>query len=214
MLQISVSILNALKDKIHPDQNFNTFYFQKEPSLHEQILKGVFYVIVPLSEQRHEIKHLIEAQFIYLPPIPQITSRIPDFVILAVSLQQQFTEEKKMEFGMMWHGRIKLIIGVWLIISGFITPLQNPVNLMIIGFIAGMCCFRSYRFWQTGATGIVGMWLFYSGLVDLMYAGNNLTVLANFLIPGLLLSVLGMLCIYIHSREKLTDEDSLGIRQF
>ena len=115
---------------------------------------------------------------------------------------------------MMWHGRIKLIIGVWLIISGFITPLQNPVNLMIIGFIASMCCFRSYRFWQAGATGIVGMWLFYSGLIDLMYPGDNLTVLTNFLISGLLLSVLGMLCIYIHSREKLTDEDSLVINQF
>ena len=114
---------------------------------------------------------------------------------------------------MMWHGRMKLILGIWLIISGFITPLHSPANLMIVGFIGGMCCFRSYRFWQAGATGIVSTWVFYSGLIDLFYAGNGLIVATHFFIPGFLLSVLGMSCIFIHSHEKLTDEDSLGISQ-
>lgn len=112
---------------------------------------------------------------------------------------------------MMWHGRIKLFLGVWLIISGIVAPLQNPVNEIVVGFIVGICCFRSFRFWQAAATGFVGMWLFYSGLSDLIYVGKNFAVPANFLICGLILTILGVLCVIIHSKERLTEENSLGI---
>jgi hypothetical protein len=102
----------------------------------------------------------------------------------------------------MWHGRIKLGIGIWLILSGFISPLHNPINMVFIGFVTAICCFNSYRIWQAAATGIVGLWLFLSGLHDIVSLSPRIMVNSlNFFFSGIALSLLGLWCVVIHSRE-------------
>jgi len=111
----------------------------------------------------------------------------------------------------MWHGRIKLAIGIWLILSGFISPLQNPINMVVIGFITALCCFSSYRVWQAAATGIVGLWLFLCGLHDIMSISPRIMVSSlNFSLSGIALSLLGLWCVVIHSRE-ISEKGSLKV---
>jgi hypothetical protein len=82
----------------------------------------------------------------------------------------------------MWYGRIKLAIGTWLILSGFISPLQNPINMVVIGFITVICCFNSYRIWQTAATGTIGLRLFFNGMHDVVSLSPRIMVSSmNFL---------------------------------
>ncbi|MBN2364617.1 MAG: hypothetical protein EH225_00570 [Calditrichaeota bacterium] len=92
----------------------------------------------------------------------------------------------------MWQGRVKLIIGVWLIISGLVLSLQSPWNLLITGFIIAICCFKSYKLWEASVTGILGLWLFISGLSTLLMGGHALVSSWNFLITGLLIAIIGI----------------------
>ncbi|GAB4379186.1 MAG: hypothetical protein Kow0042_28320 [Calditrichia bacterium] len=102
----------------------------------------------------------------------------------------------------MWHGRIKLILGIWLIISAFLSPLKSPLNMMVIGFVGAICCFNSYRIWQAIATGLVSLNLFLSGLHDLIrFEPQVLASSANFLISGVILGILGMWCLFTHTKD-------------
>ncbi len=94
----------------------------------------------------------------------------------------------------MCHSWIKLIMGLWLILSGLVSPLVSPINMIIIGFIAGVCCFRSYKLWQAFATGILGLWLFMCGL-SFTYMYTHLVTPVNFIIVGTLIALLGLHCI-------------------
>ncbi len=93
----------------------------------------------------------------------------------------------------MWQGRVELIIGVWLIISGFVMALQSPLNLLIVGFITAVCCFNSYKLWQATVTGILGIWLFISGLsYFVMGTGHGLITTLNFLIIGIIILIMAI----------------------
>jgi len=107
----------------------------------------------------------------------------------------------------MYQGWIKLIIGVWLIISGLISYLMSPVNMMITGFIVAVCCFESYRLWQAMAIGSLGLWLFMSGIShQLMH--THLVSPINFFCVGILLSALGTYYI-LHDQKKFTSKPAL-----
>lgn len=107
---------------------------------------------------------------------------------------------KKQKEMCMWHGRVKLLLGIWLIISGFLSPLQIPLNMVVVGFIGALCCFNSYRIWQAAATGIVGLWLFLSGLHDwVQFEPRILVTPQNFYISGFIMGILGAWCIFAHS---------------
>ncbi|HHE38578.1 hypothetical protein B1H10_01240 [candidate division KSB1 bacterium 4484_188] len=102
----------------------------------------------------------------------------------------------------MWHGRIKLVLGLWLVLSGVFSSFQSPINMMIVGFLAGVCCFRSYKLWQAAATGIIGLWLFLCGLSYLFSSMVvHLMTPENFIISGVLLSIFGLWCIIHHAKE-------------
>jgi hypothetical protein len=102
----------------------------------------------------------------------------------------------------MWHGRFKLIIGLWLLVSGLIPSLHNPVNLVFIGFLTVLCCFRSFRLWQAAATGLVGFWLLLSGIYDWIFVGSKVLVNSiNFFLSGIILVALGLWCMIVHSHE-------------
>jgi hypothetical protein len=72
----------------------------------------------------------------------------------------------------MWQGWLNLILGVWLIISGFVSPLQSPANLIIVGILAAVFGFWSYKNWQGDVIGILGP--------------------ANFIIVGVLMIIAGL----------------------
>lgn len=57
-------------------------------SVGKKLFQDVFTLRESSPKPIPETNHRIEAKFIYLPPNPWITSRIPDFVILAISLQR------------------------------------------------------------------------------------------------------------------------------
>jgi uncharacterized membrane protein HdeD (DUF308 family) len=105
----------------------------------------------------------------------------------------------------MWQGVVKLIIGAWLIISGLITALQSPLNLLIVGFVTAICCFQSAKIWQATVTGILGIWLFISGLsYFVLGSGHGLIAAWNFLIIGIIILILGIWLLVKPSKESVT----------
>ena len=107
----------------------------------------------------------------------------------------------------MYHGWVKLIFGVWLIISGLISYLTSPINMMIIGFAGAVFCFSSYKMWQAMATGILGLWLFFCGLSFLL-AHTHLVTSTNFITVGIIVVLLGLHCILFPSK-KFTSKPAL-----
>ncbi len=85
----------------------------------------------------------------------------------------------------MWQGWVNLILGIWLIISGFVSSLQTPANLIVVGILATVFGFWAYKMWQGIANGILGLWTLLSGLVF------HLLNPTNFIIVGLLMGVFG-----------------------
>lgn len=86
----------------------------------------------------------------------------------------------------MWQGWINLILGVWLIISGFIPSLQTPANFIIIGILAMVFGFWTYKNWLGDAAGILGIWLFLNGVWFHIFSP------VNFIIVGVLLAISGL----------------------
>jgi hypothetical protein len=85
----------------------------------------------------------------------------------------------------MWQGWITLVLGMWLLFSLFISSLQTPLNLIIIGILAAVSGFWSSKNWQGWVNGILGLWILLSGSVF------NLAFSWNFIISGILLILLG-----------------------
>ena len=89
----------------------------------------------------------------------------------------------------MWQGKIQLIIGIWLILSGVVTLFQHPGNMLVIGFLLALCCFSSFKIWQAALVGVLGLWLFLCGLHDWMgISGKIMVSQLNFIFSGVLLS--------------------------
>jgi hypothetical protein len=86
----------------------------------------------------------------------------------------------------MWQGWLNLILGVWLIISGFVSPLQSPANLIIVGILAAVFGFWSYKNWQGDVIGILGIWLLLCGI------WFGILGPANFIIVGVLMIIAGL----------------------
>jgi len=95
----------------------------------------------------------------------------------------------------MWQGWINLILGLWLILSGLVSALQTPANLIITGVLAVVFGFWTYKNWQGDVAGVLGIWLFLSGI------WWNLLSPVNFIVVGLLLGVIGLWEGLIHPRE-------------
>lgn len=86
----------------------------------------------------------------------------------------------------MWQGWINLILGAWLILSGFIPALRTPANIIIVGILAIIFGFWVYKDWRGDVAGILGIWAFLSGV------WWNLLSPGNFIIVGLLLGIVGL----------------------
>lgn len=84
----------------------------------------------------------------------------------------------------MWQGWVDMIVGVWLILCGFVPGLQTSWSMLLAGFAVGVIGF-SARTWQGNLNGLSGIWLFLSavwfGLVapwNFFLFGAIITVLA------------------------------------
>lgn len=95
----------------------------------------------------------------------------------------------------MWQGWINLILGVWLILTGFVSTLQTPLNLIIVGILAVIFGFWTYKNWQGDVAGVLGIWLFLSGV------WWNLLSPLNFIIVGVLLGIVGIWEGLVHPKE-------------
>ncbi len=89
---------------------------------------------------------------------------------------------------------VKIIAGLWLLLSGFAVSLQSPVNMIVVGAFLAVCCFLSHKTWQVLTTGILGLWLFVSGMIHVLgSAAVPLVSSVNFFTVGILLLLLGIL---------------------
>jgi len=86
----------------------------------------------------------------------------------------------------MWQGWTNLVLGVWLIISAFVPSLQTPANLIIVGILAAVFGFWTYKDWRGNVSGFLGIWSLLSGV------WFNLISPVNFFIVGLLLGISGI----------------------
>jgi len=86
----------------------------------------------------------------------------------------------------MWKSWIVFILGLWLIISGFITSLNDPANMLIIGVLVAAFGFWDYQMWQGIVNAILGVWIFLSGSVF------DLANLPNMFIIGVIIAILSL----------------------
>jgi hypothetical protein len=94
----------------------------------------------------------------------------------------------------MWQGWINLVLGVWLIISGLVSSLQTPANLIITGILVAVFGFWTYKDWLGDIIGVLGLWSLLSGIWFSLFSP------ANFLIVGVLIGGLGFWEAYLHSK--------------
>ncbi len=86
----------------------------------------------------------------------------------------------------MWQGWVNVVLGIWMLISGFVPSLQTPVNLIIVGLLIAVMGFTAYKTWQGIVNGILGLWLFVSGAII------HLMAPANFIIVGLVVALIAL----------------------
>lgn len=89
----------------------------------------------------------------------------------------------------MWQAWMDLVVGIWLIICGFVPTLQTPASMIIAGIVAFVFGFwgaARVNSWQGTINGIIGIWLFLS------VVAFGLVVSWNFFIPGIVVGILAV----------------------
>jgi hypothetical protein len=89
----------------------------------------------------------------------------------------------------MWQAWMDLAVGVWLIVSAFITAIQTPSSMIVAGivvFIFGFWGAARVNSWQGTINGIIGVWLFLSGIAF------ALALPWNFFISGAVIAILAI----------------------
>ncbi|MFZ0455461.1 MAG: hypothetical protein WCE54_13670 [Ignavibacteriaceae bacterium] len=89
----------------------------------------------------------------------------------------------------MWQGWIDLAVGIWLIVSGFITALRTPASMLVAGAVAivfGFWGASRANSWQGTINGIIGIWLFLSAI------WFSLIVPWNFFVFGVAIAILAI----------------------
>ena len=94
----------------------------------------------------------------------------------------------------MWQGRISLVVGIWLIISGLISGLQGSFNMVLFGLLALIVGFFFLKGWEGMMSGIIGIWLIISGFVP------GFITTQNFIVIGILISIISLIKIF-HSHR-------------
>lgn len=95
----------------------------------------------------------------------------------------------------MWQGWISFIPGLWLIISGIISGIQGPGNMIIVGIITVILGFFLQRRWEGIINGILGIWLCLCAFIP------GLITSPNFFITGILIVFISIIRIFHNHRS-------------
>ncbi|MCD6234568.1 MAG: SPW repeat protein [Candidatus Marinimicrobia bacterium] len=87
----------------------------------------------------------------------------------------------------MWQAWVNVILGLWLVVSGFIPGVQVNWNMIIAGILIALLGFTASKKWPAIVAGILGIWIFISGLFP------SLIVQINFIIAGLAVLILSLI---------------------
>ncbi len=86
----------------------------------------------------------------------------------------------------MWQAWVNVILGLWLVVSGFIPTVQVNWNMIICGILIAILGFTVSKKWPAIVVGILGVWILISGLV------SSLIVPVNFIIAGIVVLILSL----------------------
>jgi hypothetical protein len=86
----------------------------------------------------------------------------------------------------MWQGWVNFILGAWLIVSGFIFPLQGRLNMIIVGVLVIIFGFSGIS-WQGIINGILGIWILVCGI----FIGTLAVAQWNYIATGIVVLILG-----------------------
>ena len=86
----------------------------------------------------------------------------------------------------MWQAWVNFILGLWLLISGFIPGLNVNINYIIVGILIAILGFWTYKQWQGIVNGILGLWILVSGFIAALMVNWNL------IIVGIVVAILGI----------------------
>ncbi len=99
----------------------------------------------------------------------------------------------------MWQGWFDFIVGIWLVISGFIAAIRTPASMIVAGAAAVVFGFwgagRSNS-WQGTVNGILGIWLLLSAI------WFNLAMPWNFFVSGAIIAILAIWNVAEHPETK------------
>lgn len=84
----------------------------------------------------------------------------------------------------MFQSWINGILGVWMIVAGFISGVQHGVNYIIVGLVIAILGFWAAKKWQNAVCGILGLWFILSGIVSNLIAPAN-SIIVGIVIAGL-----------------------------
>ncbi len=101
----------------------------------------------------------------------------------------------------MWQAWVNLVIGLWLILSGFIPELDTPSLMLISGFIvflSGFSAAISSKSWEGILNSLIGVWLI---LCSIWF---NFFMPWNFFVTGGVIFVFAVWNINEHPRSKVS----------
>ncbi len=105
----------------------------------------------------------------------------------------------------MWTARLSLIIGLWLIVSGFVNDFRNPSLMIAIGLVVlilGLMGFISVKSWEGILNFFVGVWLVLCG------SWFNFFMPWNFFVTGGIVFVFAVWDITEHPRTRTSPGNS------
>ena len=83
----------------------------------------------------------------------------------------------------MLQGWLNFFLGLWIVLSGVVAPLNIWINYILTGIVVGIIGLWASKQWQGLLTGILGGWLIVSGFLP------GLTRSANLIVVGLIVAL-------------------------
>jgi len=98
----------------------------------------------------------------------------------------------------MQYAWISLLLGTWLIISGLISGLQVPINLVLPGMAIAFLGMYLLKGWEGLVNSLIGIWIFICGFVPGLITKQNILVL------GIVVSIMSLIKIsHLHRVQKI-----------
>ncbi len=73
----------------------------------------------------------------------------------------------------MFQSWINGILGLWMILTGFISGVQTSVNFIVVGAVIAILGFWGARKWQNDVSAVLGLWFVLSGIITSLISPVN-----------------------------------------